>query len=90
MERIRLIKCYVVNGSSFEIETLLSTTSESIITFIKYGGKIQTQINVDYINGEELAVHYAKVYEICDSIAERSAGWKNVIGALLQDGFDLV
>jgi hypothetical protein len=87
MGKIRLIKNYEVNGFSFEINTSLSTTSEYLVTFIKYDGKIQSQINVDYINAEELAIHYDKVYEICGTIAERESGWKNVVNMLLQDGF---
>jgi hypothetical protein len=90
MERIRLIKNYEVNGSSFVIETSLSTGSQSITTLVKYDGIVKMQINADYINSKELTDHYNEVYEICDSIAERRSGWKNVIDILLQDGFDLV
>ena len=88
MGKIRLIKDYEVNGFLFEINTSLSTTSEYIVTFIKYDGKVQAQINVDYINDEELAIHYDKVYELCGAIAERESGWKNVVNMLLWDGFD--
>lgn len=90
MERIRLIKNYVVNGSFFVIETSLSTGSQSITTLVKYDGIVKMQINADYINSEELTNHYNEVYEICNGIAERRSGWKNVIDTLLQDGFDLV
>ena len=90
MERIRLIKDYEINGSYFVIETSLSTGSQSITTLIKYDGIVKMQINADYINEEELTAHYAKVHEICNAIAERRSGWKNVIDTLLQDGFDIV
>lgn len=90
MEKIRLIKNYVVNKSFFVIETSLSTGSQSITTLIKYDGIVKMQINAEYINSEELTEHYNKVYEICNSIAEPQSGWKNVIDKLLQDGFDLI
>ena len=94
MESIRLKKIYTSKGHEFEITTSLKEKSLTITYIIKYSelsGYVNSmQIDYQYVNQEELINRHNKIREMCDSIAERLSGWKEVTGTLEQLGFDVI
>jgi len=94
MEDIKLKRVYITQGQKFEIISSLSIASQSITNIIEYKGTSgQTtgfQINSEYVNIEKLTENYNRIFEKCDTIAERLSGWKNVIDKLSEDGFEII
>jgi hypothetical protein len=94
MESIRLKKVYISKGHEFEITTSLKEKSLTITYIIKYSelsGHVNSmQIDYQYVNQDELINRHYKTRELCDSIAERLSGWKEVTRTLEQLGFDII
>ena len=91
MESIRMKTVYTSKGHEFEITASLKKRSLTITYIIKYSeesGYVNSmQLDYQYVNQEELINRHNKTREICDSIAERLSGWKEVTRTLTQLGF---
>jgi len=94
MKSIKLKRIYITQGQKFEIITSLTMGSQLITNIVEYEGisgkTIGFQIDSEYVNIEKLTENYNRIFEKCDSIAERLSGWKNVMDKLSEDGFEII